>query len=289
VCRVTRRTTVQLVSMAAVALLAVTACGGAARPATSAPKFHLVAPGVLTVATHGSTPPEIIVEPDGKLSGMNGVWINAVARAHGLRIKAYQTTFPSMILAVEQGKADVGTGVFYTAERAKQIYYTHPFYTTRAAMITLRSFPYRGPDSLKGRKVGTVLGYVWVPYLQQTFGAQNVELFQDEASVGQALLNGQIQGYVNGADSVLSPPLASHLSEVVAHDIKPGQFGMPNSVLVNVAYNIVECNNPGLAAAMNQTLVTLHRDGTWSRALKEYKLNESFDAKPQRVQQLCHA
>jgi ABC-type amino acid transport substrate-binding protein len=264
--------------------------GGVEPPAAAqAMGYRLVNPGYLTVATHGSIPPEIVVGPGQTLGGVDGALYNAFVRDHGLKLKLFQTTFPSMILAVEQGRVDAGEGVFYTAERAKHVYYTYPFYVTRAYIATLASFPYHGPASMDGKKVGTVIGYVWAPYLQQ-WSTSGTVLFPDEVTVGQALLNGQIQGYVNGFDrfgpghTILEQPLNGR---AVAHPLHPGDFGFPESALANVAYNIVNCKNPGLADALNQELAALRASGAWQKNLAANGLGMETDAQLKSPAQIC--
>jgi len=241
--------------------------------------YRLVNPGYLTIATHGSLPPEISVGPGDRLGGVDGAFFNAFAKDHRLKLKLFETTFPSMILAVEQGKVDVGEGVFYTAERAKHVYYTYPFYLTRAVIFTLQTFPYAGPQSMDGKKVGTVIGYVWASYLQK-WSASGAALFPDEVSTIQALLNGQIQGYVNGAGGTIPPSL-------VAHPLHAGDFGFPDSVLANIAYNILNCNNHGLADVLNQELTKLHTSGAWLKALKANGLGSDTDAGLTSPAQVC--
>jgi len=253
---------------------------GGGRQATAQPvNYRLVNPGYLTVATHGSLPPEIVVGPGDTLGGMDGVLYNAFVKDHGLKLKLFQTTFPSMILAVEQGKVDAGEGVFYTAERAKHVYYTYPFYVTRAVMFTLTSFPYTGPASMDGKRVATVIGYVWAPYLQK-WSASGAALFPDEVSAMQALLNGQVQGYVNGNGGPLQP-------NVTYHPLRPGDFGFPESVLSNIAYNIVNCKNHDMADALNEELTKLHKSGEWQKALKANGLAMEDDAELKSPEQVC--
>ncbi|MGH7914690.1 MAG: substrate-binding periplasmic protein, partial [Candidatus Binataceae bacterium] len=239
--------------------------GVAPRASAQVVNFQPVNPGYLTVATHGSLVPEIVVGPGDQLGGVDGALFNAFATDHGLKLRLFQTTFASMILAVEQHKVDVGEGVFYTPERAKHVYYTYPFYVSHAAIFTLKSFPYSGPSSMKGKRVGTVIGYVWAPYLQ-TWSAAGAALFPDEVTVGKALLNGQIDGYINGEGVIHAAPFKD-APNVVAHRLHTGDFGMPESALANLAYNIVTCNNRGVAAALNQGLAKLHAKGEWQKNL----------------------
>jgi len=278
-----------VVAAAAGLLVVWAAFGGGGRQAAAQPAYHLVTPGYLTVATHGTLPPEIVVGPGDTLSGMDGALYNAFVRDHGLKLKLFQTTFPSMILAVEQGKVDAGEGIFYTAERAKHVYYTYPFYVTHAFIATLPSFPYSGPASMDGKKVGTVIGYVWASYLQQ-WSASGAALFPDEVSVSQALLNGQVQGYINGferlgpGNTILEAPFNG---KAVVHPLHAGDFGFPQSVLANIAYNIVNCKNPGLALALNQEIRKLHATGEWRKALEANQLGPDADPKLESPMQVC--
>jgi len=253
--------------------------------AAQAPDYKLVEPGYLTVGTYGTGIPAIIVGPGDKLGGLDGALVTAFARDHNLKIKLYQTTFASQILAVEQGKIDLGTFVFYTAERAKHVYYTFPFWVSHTVLFTLKSTPYTDAKSMEGKRVGTVIGFVWAPYLQK-WSATGGMLFPDQTTVAQALLNGQIDAYVNGEAAMHTPPI-SDSADVTEHRLKAGDFGFPETLLANISYNIVNCGNPGLAKAMDQEFVKMHADGEWAKVLKENKLGADADVEPKAPEQVC--
>lgn len=274
--------------VALVGVLILTSCGsGAATGGSSAspPNYKLVNPGYLTVATYGSGPPVITVSADGTLGGLEGSWLNSFAQAQGLKLKVVQTTFASVILDVEQAKVDVGTYYYYTAARAQHVWYTYPFLAEKASVITLKSFNYTGPDSMSGKKIATILGFVWAPYLQKAFGA-NAVLFPDAASVETALLNGQVQGYVNASVALRDPTLANS-TNVTAHLINSGDFGMPDSVLATHDYNFVKCDNKALADAMNAHLAKMHQTGDWLKALQAVGLTTTEDDQLQSPAELC--
>jgi ABC-type amino acid transport substrate-binding protein len=247
--------------------------------------YQLVRPGYLTVATYSSTPPAIIVGPGDQLGGLDGALLTSFARDHGLKLSLYQTTFASVILAVQQDKVDVGTYYYYTSERAKHVYYTYPFLRERAAMITLKSFPFTGVDSLKGKKIGGVVGHVWAPYLQKAFG-QNAVLFPNGVNVATALLNGQVDVYVNSTVVLQAAPINSS-PNVVAHLFKSGDLDMPDSVLSTQDYNFVNCKNRGLADALNAQMVKLHQSGEWAKVLEQNGLDAGSDVPLEAPPQLC--
>lgn len=257
-----------------------------ARPASAQKAdYKLVEPGFLTVGTYGTSIPSITVGPGDKLGGLAGALITAFAHDHNLKLKIYQTTFASQILAVEQGKIDVGTFVFYTTERAKHVYYTFPYWVSHTVLITLKSTPYTGTKSMEGKKVGTVIGFVFAPLLQK-WSVSGTMLFPDQPTAAQALLNGQIDGYVNGEAQLQTPPLKDS-PDVVAHRLKPDDFGFPEALLANPSYNIVNCENPGLAHAMDEEFAKLHANGEWAKVLKDNGLGPESDVELKAPSQMC--
>jgi ABC-type amino acid transport substrate-binding protein len=251
--------------------------------------FKLVNPGVLTVATYGNGPPDIIIGSSGELTGLEGELLNMFASRYGLELKLFETTFASMILSVKEHKADVGTYIFYNKDRAAQVYYTLPHWVAdHAAVYTLKTFNYTGPKSLDGKMVGTVNAFVWQPFLQQYFGG-NAKFFPDQVVGGTALLNGQIDGWVNGIVQLTQPPFDNAQDRVEGHLLNAGDFDMPDSAIFNDSYRIVSCDNKQLAMAMDKLLLELINNGQWAQIMAKY--NVKSDEAP-RVQsppeQLCN-
>jgi len=264
---------------------------GAAGSTSSGSNFSLVNPGYLTVANYGTINPFEIDENDGSLGGLEGMLFNGFAKAHNLKVKVINTAFASMILDVQQKKADVASFVYYSADRAKQLYYTASFVKITAGVFTKQSFDYSGPDSLKGVKVGVVTGQLWQAALQKALGG-NLVLFQTQTEAAQALLNGQISAYINGQDELYTPPLSTHESEIAYHPLKAGDLGMTNEMLENTAYNAVSCSNTGLAKALDDYLTDLHQSGTWTSYLRGkgqglINLPTSYDVTPTAPTQYC--
>jgi hypothetical protein len=260
--QLTRRRALSAVLAVCCSLIA--ACGGGSggsSTASSGTKYSLVTPGQLTVAVYGNYPPYITVGADGKLSGVDGNLLEGFAQTQNLKLDVYQTTFASSILAVQQGKADMATYIYYSADRAKSVFYTLPFLSDSAMLFTKTDLAYAGPASMAKDSIGTVVGFVWAPYLQKLLGS-NAKLFPDRASAGTALLNGQIQGYVDTATAALSPPLNSPL--VAAHRLSKGDFGFPDTAIDTIAYNITSCHNRKLAQTYSDYVRGLKSSGKLS-------------------------
>lgn len=260
------------------AATATPAASQAASPTAAALPFKLITPGVLYVSLTDGDMPEIAVGPNNTLLGSDGYWITQFAKKYNLTLKLFPTTLPSEILAVNQGKVDLGTTAFYTQARAQQVYYAYPFYQRTTGVWTLDSFNYTGPDSIKGKRIGEETGYVWVPYEQKTFGASNVHVYTTIAATDQALLNGQVDAIVDGCS--LGLPGFGAGSHTVCHPLPLGAFGWPDSLIQTRAYNYVNCGNQGLATALNNELQDLYSSGAWknflSTTLKQYQIYDDI-------------
>jgi ABC-type amino acid transport substrate-binding protein len=235
------------------------------------------------VTYDGEGLPDLVVNNGQLGTSLEGNLLNSFAKDCGLNVKLYQTQFGSMILAVQQHKADVGTDIFWTQPRSKQIYYTGPYQVAdHAAMFTLKSTPYTGPSSVK--TVGTVNGFVWEPYLQAALG-DNAKLFPDQTTGITALLNGQIDGWVNGLTSFDSPPFSQHKDKINATKLAAGDFNMPEAAVTNSAYQMVACDNKGLAAAIDSEQANLVQNGSWDQLRQQ--LNVTTQPTLQQPQQGC--
>jgi ABC-type amino acid transport substrate-binding protein len=252
-----------------VVALTASACGSNA-PTTSTSSsqitLHTITPGVLTIATYGSAPPLMTVGPGAnEVGGLSGEWAKAFAADYGLQIHLFQTTFASTLLAVQQGKADVGEPVYYNTERSKTYYYTYPVDLESLVVFTPKSFSYGGPSSLQGHKVGTVTGYVWTPYFQKFFGS-SLQLYTAASDAKTAFVNGQIDAYLDADINYFSAPL-SLSPNISLHTVAAGDFGIPGDIIANESYWIVSCKEKDVANAMNLERDKLESNGKWATIL----------------------
>ncbi|WP_030558755.1 substrate-binding periplasmic protein, partial [Streptomyces exfoliatus] len=115
---------------------------------------------------------------------------------YGLKLKLKPTEFASQVLFVSQGKADVGTGTYYTDKRAKQVFYSRPNVNDRLGALMLKNASWSGVDSLKGKPIASVTGYSYNDYLIKAYGESNVKLFPSYAEAAKATLNKQVSAFM---------------------------------------------------------------------------------------------
>jgi polar amino acid transport system substrate-binding protein len=249
--------------------------------------FTTVKPGVLTVATYGTGIPDVIINPDKTMTGLEGGMFDQFVKDCKLKMELFETTFASMILAVKEGKADIGTYIFWNEDRSKQVFYTFPHWVADHTQVFTRAdFPYTDASSLADKKVGTVTGFVWAGPIQQTLGGK-ATLFPDAVTGGTALMNGQIDGWINGGTTIQNPPFDTKPGTIVGHDIKGGDFGIPEVLVTNKSYNITNCNNKDLAKAMSQNIANMVYTGAWAKILTDNKVSLDEGPTLEEPQQGC--
>jgi ABC-type amino acid transport substrate-binding protein len=232
------------------------AIDGTAQTATR-PNFKTIEPGVLIVSVT-NTPPSIIVNPDNSLDGIQGAIVNQLAVRHGLKVRPFVTTFAGKLTSVQQGRADIGTGAYWTPERSKVLYFSQADRADPVFWILKKSTPYEGAQSLAGKKIGVSQGQAEVPYLQRAHGKDNVVFFGDDATGQQAVMNGQVAAYMAGAGAVLR---AAQFTDLKAVRLKVGDFGMPPEQVLNATRLFVACDNKGLGAAINEVIDSMRQTG----------------------------
>jgi len=224
-------------------------------------KVGRVTPRTLAIATYAAAPPPIVVNLGSHLAGIGGEFLTDFAKSDGLSIREYTTTCVSVILAGEEGKADLGAYHDYTAGRAKDDYYAFPWYNEATEAFALKSFHYDGVSSLANDKVDTVIGCVWASHLQEGLRG-NVLLYQTPADVAQALLNGDTQRYVDSNTSGDAAPLAGK-TRSVGHLVTKADRSMPDSIPRAHDYHFVNRHRPALARAVDKYETFLHKRGKW--------------------------
>ena len=250
--------------------------------------FNLVTPGKLTVAFVDGNLPNLALAPDGTLEGMDGAWINAFAEAHDLEVVPVPMEFTAQILAVQQGKVDIGTSTYYTEERAHEVYYAYPFYRDTTG-IYVRNGEFDGLDALEGHKIGTIRGWTFGPFIEETYGVENTVYFEDIPQAYSALVNGQIDGMVNSSGGTFEEAYLQFADKIEFHAMEAGDMGLPAELIANQSHNYVRCDNPGLADAMDDVMQELHDSGRWAEVQGEYNVPATPDYTAELVKptQLC--
>lgn len=260
-----------LVCAAAVAMAStMAACGGGssssvASDCTPAHQFSTVKKGTLTVALYDLPP---FSKLDGKtITGVDGDLVKEIAKMECLTITAKPAATAAVIPMVQAGRADLAVADWYrTAERAKIVALSDPLYTDQMALISKDGIS--DIAALKGMKVGTVDGYLWVADMKKFLGS-SLKVYSTTLNMNQDLKAGRINvgidsfgsGKFNNKD--LQVKVAGSNPEVAA-----SQEGAQASFPIPLA-------NKELLAAVNADIAKMHSNGTIKKILVANGLDAS--------------
>ncbi|MDQ4111753.1 MAG: transporter substrate-binding domain-containing protein [Actinomycetota bacterium] len=197
----------------------------------------------------------------------------------GVDIEWENTAWPGQLPGLAAGSLDALMGqISVTADREREVADLVPFF------LAATGIAYAGgnPDdftqdlaSLCGRRVATVSGSLYVGLLEgasekycESAGEDPIAISEySTASAGAAaLLSGQIDGYLEGAQSVRGIAAKSEggmewveLSHEQTKEWDPGLYGIA-----------VDKSNPGLSAAFLGALRAIVEDGSYAKVLSKH-------------------
>lgn len=259
---------------AAVIATAATAagCGGGSNAASGpsenckpAHDFTTVEKGTLTVAGY-DLPPYSKLEGK-EITGVDGEIVAAIAKKECLTITPKWMATAAVIPTVQSGRADLAVGDWYrTKERTQVVSLSDPMYADQMALISKDGIS--DIADLKGRKVGTVDGYLWVSDLKKYLGG-SMKIYSTTLNMNQDLKAGRIEIGVDsyGSAKFNNPQLKVEVAQsdpAVAASQQPAQSSLP-----------VPKKNSALLAAVNEDIKQLHEDGDIATFLENNNLPKS--------------
>ncbi|MFE4198656.1 substrate-binding periplasmic protein [Paenarthrobacter sp. NPDC056912] len=244
---------------------ALSGCGGSteasgtkvATDCKPASQFDTLKKGNLTVAVY-EAPPYVTFKGN-ELGGVDGDILMGFAEKECLDITSVSAAAAAVIPTVQGGRADVATGGWWrSAARAEILALTEPIYTDQMVLISKDGL--NKVSDLKGKKVGTVNGNVWVDDAKNYLGG-DLQLYKAPVDLFQDLKSGRIDVGIDGFGEahnnsnglrveVLEPDSAIKAS------LEPPQTCFP-----------VTKDNAALLAALNSYVDSLRKDGTLEKIL----------------------
>ena len=272
-----------LAGMVALSLL-LAACGGGG--SANAPKPDLITPGVLTVGSDTTYPPqEYIDAATNKAAGFDVDLISAIAQRMGLQAHIVTTGFDTILDDLAAKHFDVViSAVSITPERQKQVDFV-PYLTAGESLLVQKGNPkhIQSTDDLCGLSVGVQDGTLEQGVLQsssdncleQDKPAITIMALQDQTDVIQLLTQNRV------AATYQDSPVTDYY--VQQH---PDQFAVGGSVVFSGPEGIaVRKDNPGLQSAIQTAYNQVKASGAYHQLILKWGLtNEELTVVDRRVQ-----
>ncbi|MEY4297157.1 MAG: hypothetical protein RLZZ423_336 [Cyanobacteriota bacterium] len=157
------------------------------------------------VATDPTYAPfEMVRAGDGALEGFDVELIRAVASSQGRSVRFVTLPFDGLIPALRAGRVDMAiSAMTITAQRAESVDFSRPYFPAGLGVVVQRDGPsIASLDALAGRRVAVQIGSTGALAVGRIRGAQ-VSSYDSAPLALQALLNGQVEAYVNDLPATL--------------------------------------------------------------------------------------
>ncbi len=148
--------------------------------------------GVLVMATNAAFPPYEYYEGE-EIVGIAAEIAQEIADALGMELRIDDMDFGSIIVAVQQGKADMGiAGMTVTEERLQNVNFSDSYATGVQVIIVPEDSDIETVDDLDGKMIGVQESTTGHIYCEDDYGTDNVVAYTTGANAVEALKNGKV-------------------------------------------------------------------------------------------------
>lgn len=233
--------------------------------------LDLVSDGTLTVGLHVSPP--YTIEEEGTFTGVDSDIIKEIAALECLEIEFQPVASAGLIQGVETERTDTAMGGIYrTEERAEILELSDTIYLDGMQILAHEELPTL--ESLEGKTVGVIQGYLWTEDLQAALGQDAIKIYQASDGMISDLNSNRVDAVVltnaEAAFRIEQFPDA----ELVAVDLESTAEVRASQNPGEVVFPAPK-GNAGLVEALSEDIATLQEAGTVTEILEKYGLPES--------------
>jgi polar amino acid transport system substrate-binding protein len=161
---------------------------------------EIIKRGKVVIAIDTTTPPYAFMDANNQPTGIDVEVANLIGKNLKVPVEFVTVNSPGRIPALLSNRVDMVVAIFsITAERALQVSFSIPYAGQSAVLIAPKTATIKGPDDLKGLKIGLTRGALEDGALtaMNPPGATLLR-FDDGPSVVQAMLSGQVDAMGGG-------------------------------------------------------------------------------------------
>lgn len=229
-----------------------------ALPAAADRLDEIKARGKLLVGVSDTTPPFSFKAADGTLTGYDLDLVRAVARRLGVGLEMTPLSSAERIPLLQQGKLDfVATSMTRTAERLREVDFSHIYFVTPHAVIVKKSSGITSVRELAGRKASSASTSTAGGNLKEAVPEVNIVYVRDYSIAFAALKGGSVDAFTT--DETV-------LAAIVRQDGRPEDYlFLPDFTKSRNVGFALKKDEPRLKAAINQALLDAEATGEAAR------------------------
>lgn len=246
------------VTVAAVSLALLTACGGGGGGRTA-----------LRVGTLSDSKPNAYQE-NGNFTGFDNELLRAIAAKEGLQVEFASTDFSALLGQVANGQFDVGSSAIAQTEARKQtVDFSAPYNYQSIGIEAREGSPITDEKSLAGKRIGVVQGTASDGWLAANAPAAQVVRFPSDAVTLGSLKSGAVDGAVFDQAS----------AEQYATENPDAKLKVVRSFTTDTPHGYAfKKGRTDLVNQINDGLRQVIADGTWEKLHQRFEPNAPVPA-----------
>lgn len=218
---------------------------------------YAAAEKVLRVGTEPTFAPFEFTDDKGQFVGFDMDLIRAMGKEAGYKVEIQNIGFDALIPSLQTNIIDcAASGMTITAERAKVVAFSNPYYTAGLLVMVQKSNnTIKGYADLKGKKIACQIGTTGENKSREA-GGESVVAYNTNTEACMELVNGGVDAVINDAPVVsfyLKTPAGKNC-KTVGDILEAEEYGF--------AFNK---NNTKLVKDMNKALATLKKNGEYDK------------------------
>ena len=251
--------------VAAALLVPLAACGSSGETSTGGGGSE---EGRTVIVGTSNDAPLSYTDADGKLTGIDGDIMMAIADINGWKVETQVTDFATLIENLNTNRIDIiSDGMAIKPERQEQADFGDVWYILNDAIVVPSSdTTTKGYDDLKAKTLGTVTGTLYADYIAELSG--DTKLFDSQATMLTALQNGQIDAALTDA------PVATYSKEQNP-DL---DITVVNPADPHFKFEIASAVRKGdteIFDGINSALAEIKKNGTYQKIMDKYGMPSS--------------
>ncbi|MCL9641765.1 cystine ABC transporter substrate-binding protein [Rahnella bonaserana] len=219
--------------------------------------------GTLIVGLEGTYPPFSFQGEDGKLTGFEVDFADALAQHMGVKAKLQPTKWDGMLASLESKRIDVVINqVTISPERQKKYDFSTPYTVSGIQALVKKGAEssITKPEDLKGKKVGVGLGTNYEQWLRANVPGVDVRTYDDDPTKYQDLRVGRINAIL--VDRLAALDLVKKTGDTLA--VAGAPFSRQESGVA------IRKDNPELLAAINKAIAEMQKDGSLAKISQKW-------------------
>ena len=167
--------------------------------AQSSPKI----PTPLTIAISDQYPPFMVLAPNGEPSGLLVEMWRLWSKTTNTSIRFHASDWPGTLDSLQNGQADIHSGLFRSESRAKWNAFSDPIHEIKTGLFfKTNDLSPRPLQAMGGRTVGAIGGFYQLDYLRENYPDIRTKAYPDGQALVLGLLNTEVDAILNEIPAV---------------------------------------------------------------------------------------